>query len=107
MMTRTEKDILATLRRLLADRLRVVELILFGSRSRGDSTPDSDMDVAVIIDGENNSTTRRAVEDCAWEAGFDAGIIVSPVVVSVEEWNDETMSESLLFRAVRAEGIVV
>lgn len=50
------KTVLAELRRELQKLYggRLHELILFGSQARGEADPDSDIDVAVILDGEIN-----------------------------------------------------
>lgn len=47
-------DLLADLNRRLQHRFgdRFVALYLFGSRARGDHEPDSDVDVAVVLDQE-------------------------------------------------------
>jgi predicted nucleotidyltransferase len=76
-----EKKVINNFRQLLSQRVALHRLIMFGSRARGDAEPDSDMDVLVVLSGSNNATVRRYVNDCAWEAGFDHGLVVSPVVV--------------------------
>ena len=43
-------DILATLSSALADHPRVLAAWLFGSQARGTARPDSDVDVAVLVD---------------------------------------------------------
>ncbi|MFH1378249.1 MAG: nucleotidyltransferase domain-containing protein [Planctomycetota bacterium] len=106
-MTPVEKKILAAFRESLTAKVSISGMILFGSRARGDASPDSDMDVIVLVDGIVDRAVRRTVEDCAWSAGFEFGIIVSPVVIRSNEWNDGPMSSSLLFQAVRDEGIAV
>jgi hypothetical protein len=42
---------------------------------------------------------------CAWEAGFEYGIIVVPVVFSKQEWEEGPERFSLLSQVVHAEGI--
>jgi hypothetical protein len=62
------------------------------------------MDILVVID---NST--EAVEDyvssCAWEAGFEYGIVIIPVVYSKEGWETGPDRFSLLGHAIEMEGI--
>jgi predicted nucleotidyltransferase len=81
--------------------------IMFGSRARGDAEPDSDMDVLVVLSGSNNATVRRYVNDCAWEAGFDHGLVVSPVVVERQSWVNGPERYSLLAKAIEDEGITI
>lgn len=106
-MNTTEKVVLDRFKALLSKRVRVYRIILFGSRARGDADPQSDMDVAVILDGAADDQARDAVSDCAWEAGFDQAIVVVPVVFGREEWENGPERYSLLAQAVQAEGLEV
>jgi predicted nucleotidyltransferase len=54
-MTPEEQVWLDAYRRVLNERFsgQVEELIIYGSKARGDATPDSDMDVRILIrDGD-------------------------------------------------------
>ncbi len=82
-------------------------IILFGSRARGDAAPDSDMDILVVLDEPNTVKARNYVNACAWEAGFECGLVVSPVVVSRQDWEKGPEHYSLLAQAVAEEGITV
>ncbi len=53
------------------------QLIAFGSRARGDSLPDSDLDVVVLID-EENSALRRQMNDIAYQVMWDHDF--SPII---------------------------
>lgn len=63
----------------------VREVVAFGSRVRGDSHPDSDLDVLVIVDEKNNSIRAKA-SDCAWEVGFESDVVIQSLVRTSEEW---------------------
>jgi len=69
----------------------------------GGCDPDSDMDVLVVLDGPV-SNSPEIVSDNAWEVGFEAGIVVLPIVVSRESWEKGPERVSLLASAVREEG---
>ena len=80
-------------------------IIPFGSRARGDADPQSDMDVVVILDGVADNDTKNYVSDCAWEAGFEHGIVVVPVVFTRNEWKNGPERQSLFVQAVETEGV--
>lgn len=103
-MNNAERNVIEAFRRLLARKLQVDELVLFGSRARGDAAPDSDMDILVIID-KPTEDIEEYVSSCAWEAGFEHGIVIVPVVYSKKEWESGPDRVSLLARAIEMEGI--
>jgi len=97
-----EKHILETFRQLLEQRVHLNTFALFGSRARGDAEKYSDMDVLVVVD-ELDTPTEDYISDCAWESGFESGIVVVPVSYSRSEW-EGIESQSLLAANIRAEG---
>lgn len=105
-MTAVERTILEKFKALISARgIRLCRLILFGSRARGDADPHSDLDVLVVVEGSCDEGTRTFVSDCAWEAGFEQGIVVVPVVFTRDEWERGPERHSLFVRAVEKEGI--
>jgi len=106
-MKKIEKTILNSFKFLLSQRVALYRLVVFGSRARGDADPESDIDVLVILNGPNKPKARRHISDCAWEAGFKYGLVVSPIVVSRDNWENGPEKYSLLAQAVEEEGITV
>jgi uncharacterized protein len=106
-VNKTEKIVLDRFKSLLSDHVGLHRLILFGSRARGDADPDSDLDVLVVLDSQTTDSGRDLVSDCAWEAGFDYGLVVVPIVFAKQEWEEGPERYSLLSQAVQAEGIPI
>jgi len=101
------KTVLEKFKKLVAERVPLQSMILFGSHARGDSERYSDVDVLVILDDTASEKDREAVSNCAWEVGFEKGIILIPVVFTRDEWERGPEHASLLAQAVRAEGLVL
>src|SRR3972149_9971563 len=106
-MNTLEKSVLNKFKTLLSKQVSSYKLILFGSRARGDAGIYSDMDVVVILDDTSNVQDYDYVSDCAWEAGFEYGIVIVPVVFTRKEWEDSPERYSLLAKAVEKEGILL
>ena len=71
-------DLKRRLERRFGDRL--VALYLFGSRARGDHEPDSDVDVAVVLDQklpDSFEVTREIVED-TYDLLLETGYYIQP-----------------------------
>ncbi len=102
-----EKRVLDIFKILLSKRVPIHKMILFGSRARGDATLYSDMDIVVILDKTPDDQDMEYISDSAWEAGFEHGIVVVPVVYSKEEWENSAERYSLLAKAVEMEGVPI
>jgi predicted nucleotidyltransferase len=102
-----EKAILERFKAQVSQEVPVHKMILFGSRARGGADPQSDMDVVVVVAGPVDEKTKDFVSYCAWEAGFERGIVVAPVVFSREEWEYGPERYSLFVLAVEADGVPV
>ncbi|MBW6512213.1 MAG: nucleotidyltransferase domain-containing protein [Desulfuromonadaceae bacterium] len=102
-MNPEEKHILETFKSMLQKRVQLDTFALFGSRARGDAVCYSDMDVLVVVD-QLDPPTADYISDCAWESGFESGIVIIPVSYSKSEW-EGIESESLLAANIRAEGV--
>jgi len=106
-MNAKDQEILNKLKKMLQEKVRLHQVILFGSRARGDAEPDSDMDVLVVIEEPRTPEVRKLVSDCAWEAGFGAGVVVAPIVVSRDHWENGPERSSLLSMVVQEEGVPI
>ena len=106
-MNKIDREIIKRFKTDLFQRLEIHSITLFGSRARGDADPDSDMDVAVVINGPVDDETRDYISDCAWQAGFEHGIVVVPVVFAKDEWEKGPERYSLLAKALATEGLPV
>lgn len=103
-MNSTERKVIKAFRSLLARELEIDQLVLFGSRARGDAAPDSDMDILVITQ-KPTADMEKFISNCAWEAGFKYGIVIVPVVYSKKEWETGIDRASLLAKAIEMEGV--
>jgi len=66
---------------------QIHQVSLFGSKARGESDPDSDVDVLVIIDQDNRSL-RRDIIDIASDLSLEYDVLLSPRVISIQHWQD-------------------
>lgn len=70
----------ATFLRAVRRRYDVAHAILFGSRARGDYRQDSDLDLAVVLNGERGDfiETKLDMAGLAFDALLQSGILVQP-----------------------------
>ena len=58
----------------------VAEAIMFGSRARGDHRPDSDLDLAVVLNGQRGDfiDTKLDMAGMAFDVMMETGVLVQP-----------------------------
>jgi predicted nucleotidyltransferase len=80
------------------------ELVLFGSRARGDARPDSDYDVLVVVD-KRSTNLRNRVLDVEVDLLTRDGAHFASLFRSVDEW---TRSQGFpLARNIAREGVAL
>ena len=96
-------DLRAALRDQFRDAFgeRLHRLILYGSYARGDATPQSDVDVLVVLTGDTTPADTKTAHEVMHALREKYGAHVSPVVTSRERF--DTYNQPL-YRNVRAEG---
>jgi predicted nucleotidyltransferase len=83
---------------------RLVGLTLFGSYARGEAGPDSDVDVAVVLDRIGSHAER------VWPmqlSGELEGPLLSPIVLSSAELEVLRQREDILAESLDGEGIAL
>jgi len=76
----------------------------FGSRARGTSAEDSDLDVCIVVPIINDDIDRK-IMDIAWDVGFEHDVVISTVTYSRDEFETGPCSQSPLVKVVLKEGI--
>ena len=69
---------------------RLVDILIFGSRARGDARPDSDADLAVILeDGDWKFWDEQMfLSGLAYDVLLDSGLWIQPWPVSRSQWSE-------------------
>ncbi len=105
-LTRREKDavqdFLQRLQRGFGQAVR--QTTLFGSKARGDSGPDSDIDILVIMDEESWSL-RDSISVIASRVSLEYGVLIGPRVIGRERWERMARENFSLYQNIAREGI--
>lgn len=80
------------------------EVILYGSRARGTSSPGSDWDLLVLVPRDSRSV-REVLRRRLYEIEWASGEVISVVVREKVAWNNPRLEKSPFHRNVDNEGI--
>lgn len=84
---------------------RLVDVVLFGSVARGEDTPESDVDVLVVLRGPvHHYAEHKRLADVVVDLMACYGVVVTPVVMAESRFRHENWP---LLRNIREEGIAL
>ena len=105
-LTPDERVWLTAFRRGLAERFPglVEQVMIFGSKARGEAGPDSDLDVLVIL-GTGDRDTKKKVRHLGHSLAVLSEVLPSIMVFDQEEWKLREQTGSPFYRAVMRDGL--
>ena len=107
-ITKNENDALQAFVRLLLTELgeQAQQIILFGSKARGDSAPDSDIDVLILADEENRQV-RKTISKISSQIGLDYNVCLGALLIANRRWRQMSSERFSLCRNVERDGILL
>ena len=81
------------------------EIILFGSRARGDHRTDSDWDFLILLDEEISESLKRKIRDKIYEVELETDEIISTLIENKTDWLKYEITP--LYKNIEKEGIEV
>lgn len=83
---------------------RIERTVLFGSKARGDSGPDSDIDILVVLDAIDRRFEAQ-VSGIASEVDLEYDVLLNTHLLTRERWQDFTRRRAALWLNVQRDGI--
>jgi len=99
-----DRRIAREFRQRLAEITPIRDLLVFGSRARGDAAPDSDMDIFVELE-EVTPELRERISEIAWEVGFERDRVITTIVATRHDLEHGAMGANPLVVNVEHEGV--
>lgn len=78
------------------------EVILFGSRARGDFRKDSDWDFLVLLDRPLTPSLKSLILDNLYDLELQSNSIISTIIHSKSEWED--LAVTPIYQTIKNEG---
>ena len=100
-----QEELLERIRQSVLQMEPGAEIILYGSRSRGDALPESDWDFLILVDGTLSDERTDRIRHRLYEVEWESGEVISSIVRSREEWNSGLYQAMPFHQQVEQEGI--
>lgn len=85
----------------------LVQTILYGSESRGEARPDSDIDLLVLVDTDKLTyNDKDRIIAPFYDIELETGIVISTLIMPRKEWENRPFLTPFQYN-VKKEGIVL
>ena len=105
-MIDTSASILTQISQAIRQAEPQAEIILFGSRARGDARPNSDWDVLVLLDGKVTPEREEVLFKLLYQIELATEEVFSPLVYE-KSYSQQALKGGPLYQNVNQEGIVL
>lgn len=63
--------------------------ILYGSEARGDARPDSDIDLLILLEGDQRDLHRESeLSGALYDIELSSGVLISPMIMLRKQWDN-------------------
>lgn len=105
-LSNKEKAALLELKKSIKQKYVLVDFKLFGSKVKGDSDRESDLDVLIVLETLDWKTEKAIFELC-FEVGLKYDLLLSPIVYSKDEYESSPNKITPFYLSVEKEGISI
>lgn len=101
----SEKNAVLDASAMLREAFPVKEVILFGSKARGDDDEESDIDLLLLTSRPVSWHERKAINDALYEIQVKYNTIISPLITTVADWNEGTFAVLPIHGEISDQGV--
>jgi predicted nucleotidyltransferase len=106
--TRTaDAELLQRCRKAIRSVVPDADVIVYGSRARGDAASDSDYDILVLVDRPVNMALKEQLISCVYPLELESGAVLTLMVYSRDRWNSELCKAMPFHENVEREGVLL
>lgn len=105
-MVEEDLNIARTFKDRLMSFLPVLDFKVYGSRTKNNAPPESDLDIFIVVE-EFSAEQRRRISEIAWEVGFEMDRVISPFVAGRNQLKIGPLAANPILKKIDSEGIRV
>lgn len=85
---------------------QLIAVYLFGSKARGDSTPDSDLDVLIILEHVDNNI-QDEIHLLGARVSLEYDVLINTHILSRARWEEMGRQQATLWRETQRDGVAL
>jgi len=101
-----EKTAIREATKLLKERFLVKEVILFGSKARGDDDPESDIDLLILTTAPLHWKERENMINALFEIEMAYDVVISIMDTTISEWEQGVYTILPIHHDISHDGVV-
>lgn len=105
-LTQNERSAITALKKEIAQRYALQWIKLIGSKARGDSDSESDLDVVIVLT-DLSWPIEKSIYELCYALSIQYDVLISPVLFSSQEISDRYIQITPFYKVVQQEGILV
>ena len=102
-----EKSALWELKTRLLERFPEIEVILYGSKARGDFDKASDIDLLILLDASVDTSLEEEITEISYDIELKYDVVFGKIVENKDFWNSPLANAMPLHWNIDAEGVCV
>jgi predicted nucleotidyltransferase len=106
-LSTNELDAIYKLKNELLKSFPEVELILFGSKARGDFEEFSDIDILILVDKNIDHRLKDNIIEITYDIELSNDIVFGFIIENKKSWRSSKYKVTPLYQNVQREGILV